>query len=40
MQPVPVPVTLHVNGAEYPLLLEPRRTLLDALRDDLQLTGT
>jgi xanthine dehydrogenase YagT iron-sulfur-binding subunit len=40
MHPVPLPVTLHVNDAEYPLLLEPRRTLLDALRDDLQLTGT
>ena len=35
-----VPVTLWVNGAEYPLYLEPRRTLLDALRHDLALTGT
>jgi xanthine dehydrogenase YagT iron-sulfur-binding subunit len=34
------PVILHVNGAEYALALEPRRTLLDALRHDLQLTGT
>jgi xanthine dehydrogenase YagT iron-sulfur-binding subunit len=33
-------VTLQVNGAEEVLALEPRRTLLDALRDDLQLTGT
>jgi aerobic-type carbon monoxide dehydrogenase small subunit (CoxS/CutS family) len=33
-------VTLHVNGAEQTLALEPRRTLLDALRVDLQLTGT
>jgi xanthine dehydrogenase YagT iron-sulfur-binding subunit len=33
-------VTLRVNGAEHALVLEPRRTLLDALRDDLQLTGT
>ena len=33
-------VTLQVNGAEEVLALEPRRTLLDALRSDLQLTGT
>lgn len=33
-------VTLNVNGAEHPLALEPRRTLLDALRHDLHLTGT
>lgn len=32
-------VTLCVNGAEHPLALEPRRTLLDALRGDLLLTG-
>ena len=31
---------LRVNGAERTLALEPRRTLLDALRHDLQLTGT
>src|ERR1043165_5355170 len=35
-----LPVTLRVNGADHPLALEPRRTLLDALRCDLQLTGT
>jgi xanthine dehydrogenase YagT iron-sulfur-binding subunit len=35
-----LPVTLTVNGSRYPLLLEPRRTLLDALRHDLGLTGT
>jgi aerobic-type carbon monoxide dehydrogenase small subunit (CoxS/CutS family) len=33
-------VTLRVNGRDYTLVLEPRRTLLDALRHDLQLTGT
>src|SRR5436853_7430665 len=33
-------VTLSVNGADHALVLEPRRTLLDALRGDLQLTGT
>lgn len=35
-----VSVVLDVNGTEQPLTLEPRRTLLDALRDDLALTGT
>jgi xanthine dehydrogenase YagT iron-sulfur-binding subunit len=34
-----LPVTLSVNGSRYPLLIEPRRTLLDALRHDLNLTG-
>ena len=33
-------VTLRVNGADRTLALEPRRTLLDTLRHDLQLTGT
>jgi xanthine dehydrogenase YagT iron-sulfur-binding subunit len=32
-------VTLRVNGVEEELAVEPRRTLLDALRDNLQLTG-
>ena len=32
--------TLRVNGADRTLALEARRTLLDALRHDLQLTGT
>jgi xanthine dehydrogenase YagT iron-sulfur-binding subunit len=31
---------LLVNGREYPLQLDPRTTVLDALRDHLQLTGT
>jgi xanthine dehydrogenase YagT iron-sulfur-binding subunit len=35
-----LPVMLSVNGSRYPLLIEPRRTLLDALRHDLGLTGT
>jgi xanthine dehydrogenase YagT iron-sulfur-binding subunit len=34
------PVTFTVNGAERTLAVEPRRTLLDALREDLALTGT
>jgi CO/xanthine dehydrogenase Mo-binding subunit len=33
-------VTLRVNGVDHTLVLEPRRTLLDALRHDLHLTGT
>jgi aerobic-type carbon monoxide dehydrogenase small subunit (CoxS/CutS family) len=33
-------VTLQVNGEKHILVLEPRRTLLDALRYDIALTGT
>jgi aerobic-type carbon monoxide dehydrogenase small subunit (CoxS/CutS family) len=32
-------INLHVNGVERTLEVEPRRTLLDALREDLGLTG-
>jgi xanthine dehydrogenase YagT iron-sulfur-binding subunit len=39
-EPQHLPVTLAVNGSRYPLMIEPRRTLLDALRVDLALTGT
>jgi xanthine dehydrogenase YagT iron-sulfur-binding subunit len=35
-----VPVTLQVNGRDYRLQLEPRVTLLDALREHLHLFGT
>src|ERR1700678_3430713 len=42
--PAPAPVaraiTLNVNGVERTLTVEPRVTLLDALRDRLGLTGT
>jgi xanthine dehydrogenase YagT iron-sulfur-binding subunit len=34
-----VPVRLRVNGKSHELMLEPRTTLLDALRDELDLTG-
>ena len=34
-----VPVRLRVNGKSHDLMLEPRTTLLDALRDELDLTG-
>jgi xanthine dehydrogenase YagT iron-sulfur-binding subunit len=33
-------VTLSINDIDHELAIEPRRTLLDALRHDLQLTGT
>jgi xanthine dehydrogenase YagT iron-sulfur-binding subunit len=33
-------VTLRVNGREHELVLDPRTTLLDALRERLHLTGT
>ena len=33
-------VTLTVNGRTYSLQLEPRRTLLDAIREECGLTGT
>jgi carbon-monoxide dehydrogenase small subunit len=36
----PVEMALTVNGRRYPLRLEPRRTLLDAIREDCGLTGT
>jgi xanthine dehydrogenase YagT iron-sulfur-binding subunit len=35
-----IDVVLRVNGTEHPLLLDPRTTLLDALREHLHLTGT
>jgi xanthine dehydrogenase YagT iron-sulfur-binding subunit len=37
--PEPVPIRLRINGKPYDLKLEPRTTLLDALRDHLDLTG-
>jgi xanthine dehydrogenase YagT iron-sulfur-binding subunit len=36
----PQPVNLNINGKRYTLSLEPRTTLLDALREVIQLTGT
>jgi xanthine dehydrogenase YagT iron-sulfur-binding subunit len=38
--PGAVPVTLTINGKQYHLELEPRVTLLDALRNNLQMFGT
>jgi carbon-monoxide dehydrogenase small subunit len=34
------PIVLTVNGRRYPIQVEPRRTLSDALREDCGLTGT
>ena len=39
-QVVTVEVALRINGAATRLALDPRTTLLDALREQLQLTGT
>jgi xanthine dehydrogenase YagT iron-sulfur-binding subunit len=36
----PISIALRVNGTEHRLALDPRTTLLDALREHLQLTGT
>lgn len=34
-----IPVELRVNGVDHELFVEPRRTLLEILREDLGLTG-
>lgn len=39
MGPGPVDMTLRINGQPHKLQLEPRVTLLDALRNNLDLTG-
>jgi len=39
-QVVTVEVALRINGGAMPLALDPRTTLLDALREHLRLTGT
>ena len=38
--PAPLGVALRVNGTEHRLTLDPRTTLLDALREHLHLTGS
>ncbi len=38
--PGTIDLTLRVNGQDHPLTVEPRVTLLDALRDRLGLVGT
>jgi xanthine dehydrogenase YagT iron-sulfur-binding subunit len=37
--PGKVPIELNINGRAHKLEVEPRVTLLDALRDDLDITG-
>jgi xanthine dehydrogenase YagT iron-sulfur-binding subunit len=38
--PGAMPITLHVNGKDYRLQIDPRVTLLDCLRENLNLPGT
>ncbi len=38
--PEAFPITLHVNGKEHALHIEPRTTLAEALRIQLNMTGT
>jgi xanthine dehydrogenase YagT iron-sulfur-binding subunit len=38
--PAPLDIVLRVNGTEQRLTLDPRTTLLDALREHLHLTGS
>ena len=38
--PGTIPITLKVNGTSHALQVDPRATLLDTLRETLQLTGT
>ncbi|MBX7151233.1 (2Fe-2S)-binding protein [bacterium] len=40
MGPEAVPITLNVNGKNYTVKVEPRTTLVEALREQLHLTGT
>lgn len=37
--PGTVPLTLNVNGDTFEVLVEPRRTLLSVLREELRMTG-
>jgi aerobic carbon-monoxide dehydrogenase small subunit len=35
-----VEITLNINGGDYPISVEPRKTLVDAIREDCGQTGT
>ena len=35
-----VPITLHINGKDHKLNIDPRTTLLDCIRETVALTGT
>ena len=37
--PGKVPITLNINSKKYAAVVEPRTTLLDTLRNELELTG-
>ncbi|HWN68924.1 MAG TPA: (2Fe-2S)-binding protein [Haliangium sp.] len=37
--PDKTPISLTINGETHDLLVSPRRTLLDVMREDLRLTG-
>lgn len=39
-EPAKISILLRVNGSEHQLMVDPRMTLLDALRERLQLTGS
>jgi len=34
------PITLNINGRDHAIQVEPRRTLVDAIREDCGQTGT
>jgi aerobic carbon-monoxide dehydrogenase small subunit len=36
----PIALSLTINGRDYPIRVEPRRSLADAIRDDCGQTGT
>ena len=40
VEPVTANILLRVNGNEHQIMIDPRTTLLDALRERLHLTGT
>jgi aerobic-type carbon monoxide dehydrogenase small subunit (CoxS/CutS family) len=40
MKAEPVPISAHVNGTAVTIDVQPHHTLLDVLRDQLQLTGS
>jgi len=35
-----IDIVLNINGSDYPIRVEPRRTLVDAIREDCGKTGT
>jgi xanthine dehydrogenase YagT iron-sulfur-binding subunit len=37
---IAVPITLRINGKEHALRIDPRTTLLDCIRETVELTGT